>query len=197
MRYCILPLLFVCFSYTKITACSCTPRTPELVHYMHDYYEVIFKGTVITADSWNDYLLDRSNNKKESSEVYMRVDSVIKGNLEIGQVIYIYQTSGGCTEMFEYDSKKLVFGRVMKKLIVEKNKEKPNKDQSSDMNMPPTLLLYPGLREDGSYTISENQEIEKFLKFKLKHYTVIDTSMCGTFNAKSKACQEVLDWLKD
>jgi hypothetical protein len=177
----------------KGLACSCVPVSKKNVEEMYGYYEMIFIGTVVTGDSWNEYTLDRWNSNNEGSDVYMRIDSVIKGDLRVGQMIYIYQTSGGsCTEMFEYDSKKLVFGRAIKKLRVEKNEE-----TSIDMDIPPPPLPYPGLREDGSYTISENQEIEKFLKFKLRHYTVIDTSMCGTFNKKSKACKEVLDWLKD
>ena len=188
MRYFILSLLLISLPFTKSIACSCSPRTPELIHSMHDYYEVIFTGTVITADSWNDYLLDRSNNNRESSEVYMRVDSVIKGNLKVGQVIFIYQTLGGCTEMFEYDSKKLVFGRVMKKLsYIESEKDTTNYP-------PPGPPL--GLEEDGSYVVSDHLELYDFLNFKLKHYSVIDTGMCSTFNYQSRAYKEVIEWLK-
>lgn len=189
MRYITLSLLFLFISYTKSIACRCSPITKELIHEMHDYYEVIFSGTVITADSWNEYMLDQSNQKKEGSEVYMRVDSVIKGNLKIGQVIYIYQTSGGCMEIFEYDSKKLVFGRIMKKVNFI--------DQESDT----TSILPPepsfGLKKDGSYTISDNSDLFNFLNIKLRRYSVIDTDMCSTFKYNSKTYQEVINWLKE
>jgi hypothetical protein len=155
---------------------------------MHDYYEVIFTGTVITADRWNDYLLDRSNNNKVSSEVYMRVDSVIKEDLKVGQIIPIYQTMSGCTEMFEYDSEKLVFGRVMKKLS-------SNETKSDTTDSPPPPPPF-GLEEDESFEVSDNVDLYNVLNFKLKHYSVIDTGMCSTLNFQTKAYEDVIPWLK-
>ena len=98
-------------------ACSCFDTTEERVNDMCEYYDVIFTCTVLKGDHWNRFVVEDMNKDQSGSNVLIKIDSVIKGSIETGQILFIYQSSGGsCTENFKYNSKKLVFGRILKGL---------------------------------------------------------------------------------
>jgi hypothetical protein len=188
--------LFFTFTHSGL-ACRCTNHSKELFHEILEYSDYAFIGTVLTGDYWEDEILDFWNTRNMGHHVYMRIDSVIKGDLRINQIVYIYQAKGGCTENFEYNSEKLIFGREIKKIEVQEEKEsKEAKDYDSVPPPPPPPDFY-GLDENGTHKTAPDPKKLSFLEEKLKHYTVIDTDMCGSFNSKSTAAKEIISWLKN
>ncbi len=193
-KYIIFILLVFTLAQTGL-ACRCTNLSKEIVNEIYDYHDYAFTGTVISGDFWDSQILNFWNSKSEGHHVYMRIDSVLKGDLEVNQVIYIYQASNGCIETFEYNTKKLIFGRAIKKLEVINHDKEEGSGNSG--NLPPPNPNEFGLEENGTYKINNVSKKVSFLQAKLEHYTVIDTNMCGTFNSGSKLSEKIIAWLKN
>lgn len=193
-KYIIFILLVFALAQTGL-ACRCTNLSKKLVNEIYNYHDYAFIGTVISGDFWDSQILDYWNGKNEGYHVYMKIDSVIKGNLKINQVIYIYQASDGCIETFEYNTRKLIFGRAIKKLEVV-NHDKEESTGNSD-NIPPPNPNEFGLDDHGTYKTNYNSAKVNFLQRKLEYYSVIDTNMCGTFNSDGKLSDRIISWLKN
>jgi hypothetical protein len=193
-------ILFLTFTLAQSGfCCSCINRSKELIEEIYEYSDYVFTGTVITGDYWENEILDFWNTRNMGHHVYMRIDSVIKGDIKIDQIVYIFQAMGGCTETFEYNSKKLIFGQEVRKLKVVEDSEKAK--NNNPIPAPPPAPPPPpdnyGLDENGTYKTYPDPKKLSFLKAKLKHYTVIDTDMCGSFNSNSEAAKEIISWLKN
>jgi hypothetical protein len=174
----------------RAKACTCKEYNDSTIHSMIEHSDIIFIGKVIESDNWNPFTVEKCNKERRGSDVIIKVDSVIKGNIRKNELLFIYQSAGSCTENFRYESTHLIFGNQIIKI------HKVRKELKQANEAPPSQ--YPseyGLQEGGVYKTNADGEPLNFLRKQVKKYTVIDTDMCRSFFRNSDLCNKVLSYI--
>lgn len=148
---------------------------------------MIFLGTVIKSKHWDKKTEARNIRFGKSSTVYIKVDSVIKGDISIGEEIFIYQTESSCSAEYRFGSQQLIFGNKINEiigLIPEKTEE---------VNSP--IFTDIGHIVKDTIKTHNNNKLFPFLKRIIQTHTVINTNMCRSFDFNSSSYNDVRDLL--
>jgi len=153
-------------------ACDCVIPVDSYFNEVIKDSDFIFTGTIIN-----------------SSKNLIVLDSIIKGNLNVGDTIYLHQffSSGNCTAIFSDGSKQLIIGNHL-----ESMDQIFSKDQ---------IILETGPTPNDRDTISSLNEYSEEqitnLKSSLIDYVVVETAMCRSFSIRSKEFKQVMALLKN
>ena len=182
----LLHVLFVNIGFT----CTCVELNEHVIDELKAESDFIFIGTVQQVDNWNPYTVQKRNKERKANDVMIRVDSVIQGNLEIGELVFIYQSAGSCTETFYYGTQQLIFGDQIKRI-----RQLQDLPSTSNGEIPPQPPPPDGLQNDGTYETDADDTIVQFLDNKIANHVVVDTSMCRSFLLRSQSGSKVIEFL--
>ncbi len=122
-------LLFVVTITGNSFACFCIePVDKKAAQNLIGDADFIFYGTALTSIYLHSELTEFYNNRKNGYNVIIKIDSVIKGDLKIGDEVIIYQNSGNCNELFNYGERKLIIGHKITKFRISSTLEMDYKE---------------------------------------------------------------------
>jgi hypothetical protein len=100
-------------------ACECMKFNKETIVEFKEFVDFIFVGTVLNHNNIDnsEYYEHRWNTEKESYEVIVKVEKIIKGKFQ-SEFVYITQTlSGNCSRMFKKGERYVFSGNHIKEFI--------------------------------------------------------------------------------
>ncbi len=168
-------------------ACDCIGPSDSSFKDLLSDSDLIFTGTVLTSNHWNKKHQESNDLNKQGANVLIVVDSVINGDLAIGDTIYLYQffSSGSCTNIYDYGSSHLIIGELLKsvKQIIS--------DDQIEYEMEPN--------SDSTETVSNRRyakEIIQFLNSQLTNYMTVKADMCSSFKLNTIGYRQAMKILK-
>jgi hypothetical protein len=163
-------LLFLFFSDAK--ACTCN----DLSEYVNSknlfaLADYVIIGKAFTSNHPNPGRMLFLNMYQQSPNVLFLVDFVLKGDITIGESVFIYEDFGDCVRTFVFSESYLVFGfRINEVKAV------------NSQNFIGESLHNGVLSIEAS---SEPSQWLNFLKTETKKYTTLQTSTCASMHVDS------------
>ncbi|MEP2771604.1 MAG: hypothetical protein ABJH05_05620 [Fulvivirga sp.] len=169
--------LIILFSISlRSFACWCIePIDKEGVQKLINDVDLIFYGSATTSIYLEQELTKFYNNRNNGYNVIMKIDSVIKGDLNVGDEVLIYQNSGDCDELFNYGEQKLILGNTITKF-------KTSPTLEIDFN-------------EGVVLDHQSEKETKFYNQAIESKTGIWTNSCNVYTPNSKIYLRLLDWM--
>ncbi|MEP2772510.1 MAG: hypothetical protein ABJH05_10190 [Fulvivirga sp.] len=158
----------------RCVACYCIePIDKKGVQNLMDNSDLIFYGSAITSIYLEPELTEFYNNRNNGYNVIVKIDSVIKGDLNVGDEVLIYQNSGNCDELFYYGERKLILGNTITKF-------KTSPTLEIDFN-------------EGTVLGHQSEEENKFYNQTIQNKTGIWTNSCQVYTPNSKSYRRLFD----
>jgi len=178
-------------------ACDCSPIDKNKVKLIHLEADYVIIGTVVDNISFNKYRKTYFDTNESSSNVKVKVNSVLKGKVKSKYVIVNQIFQGNCTRSFIFGNKYLIIGYRIEKFI---NKETSsithykNKKNDSLNQIPITERISENTDKENRYFenkvyLNNAKEYTDYWNKLLNEFTIISTNSCVSFYKKSKAAK--------
>ncbi len=155
-------------------ACECE-YSDEILNELKQTADFIFIGSAVSNFHYNTEIVEAQNTAGYGSNVFFKIDDLIKGDAEAGQNIFIYQESSSCEQDFVLNKKYLVIGYSIKSF------------ESIDCQSVP-----PPPSDIDTVKICNDLEKVRFLNNKSSNGLILTTNVCGVFVAGTDLFNELL-----
>ena len=183
MRRLIITISISIISFIDTFGCVCNDLDFKQMLKTYDFVLVGRPLTNIHPDSIAVRLLD---NEGYGSEVYFKVEKVLKGKIDQDIVIINQRGHGSCTLGVKLGDRYLVFGHI-------KNYAPPS---LGDFN-PIVEIDSMTRKEEIIYVPTNNTSIvEDYIKTLKEKFDIVHTSSCGLFNERTKFYRQTRKWIK-
>jgi hypothetical protein len=140
-------------------------------------------GHAVKNVGFNNEVNDIWDQQNGGYDVLFKVDSVIKGNLNL-KTIVIKQFGGNCDRIFKFGKKYLIVGNQLETFVNKTPKRKKIKEGEIPPNSmpppPPSVNSKTAIFNDGS-----DDEMRYWNNLANEH-VILNTSMCSSFLVNSK-----------
>ncbi|MFT7033641.1 MAG: hypothetical protein ACJA2S_002149 [Cyclobacteriaceae bacterium] len=167
----LLTFLLLSLDIQMALACECPPTNEETVKRNFEEAEIIVIGHAIKNVNYDVEVRNSWNKRNQGYEVLFKVDSVLKGDKNLRDVIVTQLLSGGCSRRFEFGESMIISGSSISKIINRTPKRpKPKGSEIPPTEMPPltpeyssgsTLFLYNSEQEEADYwnELAQNNKV--------------------------------------
>lgn len=175
MRLVILPVVLALLCLPQIPhACSCVEIDKAWVKSFIKNYDYVFVGSAVEVLHFDDDIRTLiSERDKGYSEVLFKVDSMIKGDYKLKQIVINQFDQGSCSEWFKIGDQFVIVGNRIENVIWNGGKKE---DFLSLEEVPPAPSGY-----NNSIQIRENRKAYRYWKRLARRNTIVTTAMCSTF----------------
>ncbi|WP_421978561.1 hypothetical protein [Roseivirga seohaensis] len=175
MRLVILPVILALLCLPQIAhACSCVEIDKAWVKSFIKNYDYVFVGSAVEVLHFDDDIRTLiSERDKGYSEVLFKVDSMIKGDYNLKQIVINQFDQGSCLEWFKIGDQFVIVGNRVENVIWNGGKKE---DFLSLEEVPPAPPGY-----NNSIQIRENRKAYHYWKRLARRHTIVTTDMCSTF----------------
>jgi hypothetical protein len=179
---CTLVLFFAVLSQTL--ACACGGSDKE----MFEKADYVIIGTAIVNPDLDSRWDEFSDTPGKGSNVLLQVESVIKGDVNVKEKIFIYQFQSSCTQVFHFGKKYLIFGEKIEK-FTQGNHSSQNGGALSPPPPPPSV-------DCGIVELYTDKKKVNLLNNQVAKYKTIKTDMCTSLSTDSNGFATIMTYLK-
>tara|TARA_R110001592_G_scaffold62406_1_gene191018 strand:+ start:2413 stop:2988 length:576 start_codon:yes stop_codon:yes gene_type:complete len=183
MKYFILPMIIALLCLSQVAnACTCYEINEAQVKSMIKYYDYVFVGSAIEVLHYDSEMKNLiSNNDNGYSKVLFKVDSMIKGEPNLKQIV-IQASDGSCTQRFKLGEKFVIVGNRVDKVIWNRTTEIKGTSKDDFINEIPPPPPY----NDGFIRFEGNRKAYRYWKRLARRHTIVSTAMCTSFRVGSE-----------
>lgn len=171
-------------------ACVCADSDKETVKAIFENSDFIVIGKAITNINFNPKVEQLLNLDNKGADVLFQIDSVLKGDIQKSDKLFIYQFAGSCTRTFKFGESYLIFGNSIK--IFKKGKYVGKASKGEIPPPPPPPYVF-----NGELELYADRQTIKFLNKQATKYKTITTDLCSSVNVDSGTFVETIEYLEN
>jgi hypothetical protein len=181
-------LIILAFSLllNKVNACECFLIDSISSQQLIAEVDFVVIGHAGGNVNFNAEVTGMWDNRESGFDVFIEVDSVIKGDLGSKKVIANQFGGSSCSQLFQFGEKFIIAGN---QLLGFANRT-PEKLKSNHGELPPPPP--PSIEESIVYCYNNEQEDVDFWNALTTEYVIINTSLCSSISLNRKVAEYFL-----
>ncbi|WPP49670.1 hypothetical protein [Catalinimonas niigatensis] len=182
----ILTFLLLTLKIHLSICCECPSTNEESVKRTFEKAEIIVIGHAVRNMNYNVEVRKSWDNRSQGFDFLFKVDSVLKGDTTIKEIIVTQLLSDGCSRRFDFGEPMILSGTSITKFV----NRTPKRPKLNEGEIPPTETPPPPPGYASGPTLflyNSKQEEADYWNELAKNNTVISSSLCTSYYVNSEA----------
>ena len=164
----------------KTNACECFLIDSISSQQLIAEVDFVVIGHAVGNVNFNAEVREMWNNRESGFDVFIEIDSVIKGDLGSKKVIANQFGGSSCSQLFQFGEKFIIAGNQLTSFV----NRTPDRPKAIDAEIPPSLPPPPppSVEQSTVYCYNNEQADVEFWNSLVSEYVIIDTNLCTSFS---------------